>query len=195
MIEARIDVSLRGLDLLIAAAGPRANTGIARALNRAGTPTANAEIREVKKILGLRNHPRVKTSLGDAVKRKTSKRKATSSRLEYSLSGWGYGFPLIYYQPKETPQGATVNWLGARKRVARSFYLSGKFPRRRASSISHAVWQRVGKGRWSLKRSKGPGVPAAMVQPSSKAIWQTAAAQRLPAALAKELGAILAGHA
>lgn len=195
MIDARIDVSLRGLDRLIAAAGPRANTGIARALNRAGSPTANAEIREVKKILGLRNHPRAKTSLGDAVKRKTSKRQATSARLEYSLAGWGDGFPLIYYQPKETARGATVNWLGARKLVARSFYLSGKFPRRRASSISHVVWQRVGKGRWNLKRPKGPGVPEAMVQPSAKATWQAGAAQRLPAALAKELGAILAGYA
>lgn len=195
MIEARVDISLHGIDRLIAAAGPRANTGIARALNRAGTPTANAEIREVKKILGLRNHSRAKTSLGDAVKKKTSKRKATSARLEYSLSGWGDGFPLIYYQSKETPQGATVNWLGTRKRVARSFYLSGKFPRRRPSSISHVVWQRVGNGRWNLKRPKGPGVPTAMVQPAAKRIWQAAAAQRLPAALSKELGAILAGHA
>lgn len=195
MIEARVDISLHGIDRLIAAAGPRANTGIARALNRAGTPTANAEIREVKKILGLRNHPRAKTSLGDAVKKKTSKRKATSARLEYSLSGWGDGFPLIYYRPKETPQGVTVNWLGTRKRVARSFYLSGKFPRRRPSSISHVVWQRVGAGRWNLKRPKGPGVPEAMVQPSAKATWQASAAQRLPAALAKELIRIIAGHA
>ncbi len=195
MIEARVDISLHGIDRLIAAAGPRANTGIARALNRAGVPTANAEIRQVKKLLGLRNHPRQKTSLGDAVKRRTSKRKAAAARLEYSLAGWGDGFPLIYYQPKETPKGAAVNWLGSRKLVERSFYLSGKFPRRRASSISHAVWQRVGKGRWSLKRQKGPGVPEAMTRPTAKATWQAEAARRLPAALAKELGVILAGIA
>lgn len=191
----RTDIRSERLEAMLKAAGNRAPTGLARALNRAGEPTKNAYLRECKRVLGLKDHPRAKTSVGDAVKRYTSRKKASAGSLKFSVAGWGNGFPLIYYQPKEGPAGATVNWLGARKLIPRTFYLSGKFPRRRASAISHAVWQRDGAGRWNLSRPKGPGLPEAMAARPSVRVWESQASARLPAALAKELAAILGGHA
>lgn len=180
---------------LIAAAGPRANLGIARALNRTGAPTRTAYLRSVRQILGLTTHRYAKTSVVDVIKRRTSTRRASSGRLEFSLAGFGEGFNAIYYQPREAPAGASINWLGGRRVIARSFYLSGKFPRRRRSSISHSVWERVGTGRWNLERPKGPGVPEGMIQSAPRQIWLANARSRLPANLIRELTAIIAGHA
>lgn len=191
----RTDIRSEHLEAMLKAAGPRAATGIARALNRTGVPTENAYLRKAKAVLGLKDHRYARTRIGDAVKKYTSRKKASAANLKYSVAGWGNGFPLIYYQPKEGPSGATVNWLGARKMIPRSFYLSGKFPRRRVSSISHAVWQRTGRGRWALTRPKGPGLPEAMAARASVAVFESQAGSRLPAALAKELGAILKGFA
>lgn len=191
----RTEIHSQAFESLLQAAGARAPTGIARALNRAGVPTENAYVRKCKLVLGLKEHRYAKASVGDAVKRHTSRKKATASNLKYSLAGWGAGFPLIYYQPKETPAGATVNWLGQRKLIARSFYLGGKFPRRKKSAISHAVWRRTGKGRWALDRPKGPGLPDAMAARPAVAVWEGEASKRLPPALIKELTAILKGYA
>ncbi len=191
----RTDIRSEHIEALLKAAGPRAGVGIARALNRTGAPTSAAYLRSVKAILGLRNWRYGKTSVNDMLKRKTSTRKATAARLTFSLAGFGKGLNLAYYQPKETPAGATVNWLGSRRLIARSFYLGGQFPKRVRSRISHSVWQRIGSGRWALAKPVGPGVPEAMIQSAPKAVWEANAASRLPAHLARELTAIIAGHA
>lgn len=191
----RTDIRSERIEQMLKAAGPRAGVGIARALNKAGAPTGTAYLRSVKAVLGLKDWRYGKMSVTDFLKRKTSRRRATASNLTYSLAGFGKGLPLAYYQPKETPAGATVNWLGARRLIARTFYLSGRFPRRVRSSISHSVWRRVGAGKWALDRPLGPGVPEAMIQPAPKSTWETNAAARLPQHLAHELRVILQGLA
>jgi hypothetical protein len=190
----RTHVDLKGLDNLIAAAGGRADIALSRALNRAGVPVANSAKRTIRKVLGLRAHPYAKGTPAKAVTRSTSVRKASAGRLEFSLSGFGKGLPAIYYQPKEAPAGASINWLGARKAIARSFYLGGKFPRRRKSRISHVVWRRTGTGKWTLDRPLGPGVPEAMQTSSVKAGWEQQAAARLPHHLREALYAVLRGY-
>jgi hypothetical protein len=190
----RTAIEMQGVERLIAAAGPRANGPIARALNRTGTPTANRSKREIRKVLGLRNHPYAKAPLGDALRRRTSIRPATPGALTFSMAGFGQGLPAIYYRPKEAPAGASINWLGSRRMVARSFYLGGKFPRRKRSRISHAVWQRTGKGKWALTRTRGPGVPEAMQTPAVGSAWEGEAARRLPAQMKTALEALFAGY-
>lgn len=193
-VSIRTAIEMRGVDALIAAAGPRANGPISRALNRTGVPTANRSKREIRKVLGLRNHPYAKASLGLALKKRTSVRNSTPSTLKFSMAGFGQGLPAIYYQPKEAPAGASINWLGTRKQVARSFYLGGKFPRRRKSKISHVVWQRTGRGKWALDRLRGPGVPEAMQTSAVGSAWESEAARRLPAQMKIALEALFAGY-
>jgi hypothetical protein len=190
----RTDVRLRGIDNMLAAAGPRGNVAWARALNRTGGPVSTATKRSIRKVLGLRQHPNAKQRLGDVLKRSTSQRKATAANLEYSLAGFGKGLPLIFYQPKEAPAGASVNWLGTRKTIKRSFYLSGKFPRRKRSNISDRVSERVGKGRWKLARPLGASVPDAMNTPAIRSAWESQAAARLPHNLRSALEAVLRGY-
>jgi hypothetical protein len=194
-IDVRTEIRSQDLEQKLAAAGKKAPVAIARALNRAGTPTQNAYTRQVKKTLGLKAWRYGKKSLTSAIMRKTSTRRANASRLTYSFAGWGQGFNLAYYDPKETPAGATANWLGQRKMVAKSFYLGGRFPKRKKSKLSHAVFRRTGKGRWTLDRPKGPGLPEAMVHPVPAAVWQQDSRRRLTPALMHELQVILAGIA
>ncbi len=191
----RADIRSEALEAMLKAAGARAPVAIARALNRTGAPTSSAYMKKATAILGLKRGPYAKKGVKDAIRRKTSIKKANPSSLRYSHAGWGDGFPLIYYQPKEAREGATVNWLGQRKLIARSFYLGGQFPKRKRSKISHAVWRRQGAGRWNLDRPKGPGMPQAMAHPDAARVWESEAAKRLPARIAHELSAIFAGYA
>lgn len=193
-VSIRTQVSLRGVEALLAAAGPRGQVALARGLNRTGMPTETAYLRSVRAVLGLRSHPYARAPVGQAVKRRTSRRKATAGRLTYSLAGFGKGLPAIYYQPKEGAAGATINWLGGRRLIERSFYLGGKFPRRRKSRISHTVWRRTGKGKWALDRPRGPGVPEAMQQAQTARVWETQAAARLPGHLRSALEAVIRGY-
>lgn len=192
-LSVKTEIDDRAVQAMLKAAGTRAPVALARAVNRAGVPTENAYLRTVRKVLGLRSHPYAKP-LGNAVKRRTSRRRATASTLTYSLAGFGKGLPAIYYQPKEAPVGASINWLGARKTIKRSFYLSAKFPRRRKSKISHTVWERTGTGRWALDRPRGPGIPDGMAAGQSRAVWESQASARLTPALVSALQAILRGY-
>lgn len=193
-VDLRTEIRSQDLERMLVAAGSRAPVGLARALNRAGVPTENAYLRVVKTTLGLRSHPYAKAPVGNVIKRRTSRKKATAARLVYSLAGFGQGLPAIYYQPKEAPTGASINWLGTRKQIERSFYLSAKFPRRKRSVISHAVWRRTGEGKWTLDRPRGPGIPAAMAASAPRRTWESQASARLGPALASALGAILRGY-
>jgi hypothetical protein len=191
-----VDVNTRGIENLLAAAGERAPVAIARALNRAGAPARTAYLRQVRTILGLRNWRYGGKPVIDLLKGRTSARTANPGRLEYSLVGFGQGLPAKYYDPKEAPAGANINWLGKRQTIARSFYLGGRFPRRKTSALTpKGVMVRKGKGRWNLGGAKGPGVPEAMVTPGAQAIWLAQARARLPKEMAHQLYAILAGHA
>lgn len=187
-------VNLNGLDNMLKAAGDKAPWALARGINRATLPVANAAKREIRKILGLRKHPYAKGTVRQALNRNTSVRPATRASLKFSMAGFGSGLPAIYYAPKESPLGASINWLGQRKLIKRSFYLSGKFPRRRRSSISHVVWERTGKGRWDLTRPRGPGVPDVMLQKTLMAKWRRDAEARVPHHLRSALESLLAGH-
>lgn len=193
-LSVRTDIDLHGLDNLLKAAGERAPVAISRALNRAGTPVANAMKRQVRKVLGLRGHPYAKRPPGKVLDRRTSVKDSTPGTLRFSLAGFGNGLPAIYYQPKEAPAGASINWLGQRKTLPRSFYLGGKFPRRKRSKISHAVWRRTGAGKWALDRPDGPSVPEAMRTPAAMAVWENQARDRLPHHLRSALESLLAGH-
>lgn len=193
-LTVRTEVDLHSLDNMLKAAGERAPVAISRALNRAGVPVANAMKRQIRKVLGLRGHPYAKKPPGHFLRRRTSVKKSTPATLVFSLAGFGAGLPAIYYQPKEAPPGASINWLGARKTLPRSFYLGGKFPRRKRSKISHAVWRRIGAGKWGLDRPDGPGIPDAMRTPSAIAVWEGQAAARLPHHLRSALESLLAGH-
>lgn len=197
-ITLTVDASAIGsMANMLAAVGNRAPVALARALNRVGQPARTAYLRHVRKTLGLKSwRYGGAMSAADVLKRRTSVRRANPANLEYSLVGFGEGFNLKYYSPRETPRGAEVNWLGARKVVPRSFYLGGKFPRRKVSRLtSKGVFVRKGKGRWNIESGKGPGVPEAMGLGSSQSVWIAQAAARLPREISHQLYAILAGFA
>jgi hypothetical protein len=145
-------------------------------------------------VLGVKQHAYAKYPMEGMLKKRMALRPASASNLEYTLSGFGKGLPLIYYQPKEGGSGASVNWLGARKTIDRSFYLSGKFPRRKRSGISGWVSQRKKPGRWALYRPQGPGVPDAMRTGAVSRTWEAEAAARLPAAMRDALISIMRGR-
>ncbi len=191
-------VEMQGLDNLIKAAGPSANVGLARGLNRTGKPVQTRYLREVRKILGIRKHPLANHSAVTLLKRNTSTVQAKPWNLKFSLAGWGKGLNLIYYQPKETPEGLSVMWLGARKIVPRSFMHGGRFPKRKGglAKLTGRAFLRTGSGKRAITSNvKGPGVAEGMVAPSSIATWEAEAQARLPANMARELLAILTGNA
>jgi hypothetical protein len=191
-----VDVDTKGIENMLAAAGARAPVAIARALNRAGTPAKNAYLRQLRNTLGLKNWRYGGRPVIDLLKGRTSARKANPGRLEYSLVGFGQGLPAKYYDPKEAPGGANVNWLGSRQTIARSFYLGGRFPKRKVSKLTpKGVMVRKGPGRWNLGGAKGPGVPEAMNTSAAQAVWLAHARARLPKEMSHQLYAILAGHA
>lgn len=193
-LSVRTAIDLNGFDRMLETLAERAPSRIARALNRTGGPTQTAYLRQVKKTLGLRSHPYAKAPVGNVIRRRTSTKKASAGRLVFSLAGFGAGLPAIFYQPKEAPAGASINWLGTRRTIARSFYLGGKFPRRKRSKISHAVWRRTGAGKWALDRPTGPGVPDAMAQAAPRAVWEGQAGSRLPAELQRAVADMLRGY-
>jgi hypothetical protein len=205
--------TLTGLDNLVKAAGPSANIGIARALNRTGTVVKNGYLREVRKVLGIRGHPAVTTAararatkskkkfknpMLQAMNRRTSVRRANTERLEYSLAGFGEGLDLLFYQARETPSGMNVFWLGSRKTIPRTFYQGGLFPLRRGGfgQSKGISLERKGAGRWNHEFSpRGPGIPEGMVAKGPAAHWENQARARLGPRIAHELTAILLGHA
>ena len=193
-----LSTTMTGLDNLVKAAGPAANVGIARALNRTGSSVRSSYLREVRKVLGIRKHRYAKSGAVAAMNRRTSTRRANAGRLEYSLAGFGKGLDLLYYRAKETPAGLSVVWLGARKVIPKTFYLGGRFPKRQGGfgpnqGISA---ERVRRGPKGLRYSpKGPGIPEGMVAPGPAAHWENAARARLAPRIAHELRAILMGYA
>lgn len=190
----RTAIDLNGFDRkLLLVAEKVAPARIARALNRTGSPTQTAYLRQVRQTLGLKPNRFAKGNVTNAIKRYTSTRRATGGRLVYSVAGFGPGLPAIWYQPKEAPRGASINWLGARKTIDRSFYLGGRFPRRKRSRISHAVWQRTGSGKWALDRPRGPGVPDGMAHDRPRAVWEAQADRRLGLELQRAVGDMLRG--
>jgi hypothetical protein len=207
------NTTITGLDNLVKAAGPSANIGIARALNRTGTVVKNGYLREVRKVLGIRGHPAVTTAararatksekkfknpMLQAMNRRTSVRRANTERLEYSLAGFGEGLDLLFYQARETPSGLNVFWLGSRKVVPKTFYLGGRFPSRRGGFGPKRGMsaERIGTGPKALRFSpKGPGIPEGMVAKGPAAHWENQARARLGPRIAHELTAILQGHA
>ncbi len=198
MITITTDVEMTSLDNLIKAAGPAANVGIARALNRVGRPVQTAYLREVRKILGIRKHPLAKGNVTQMTKRATSTRTANPGRLEYSLAGFGRGLNLIWYQPKETPQGLNVHWLGERKVVARTFMFGGRFPKRHGglARLSGKAQIRTGAGRNAYSPAAyGPGFAEGMMQPDAMNVWTTRARARLAPEMGQQLMAILMGYA
>lgn len=187
-------IELNGLERrLLNVAEKVAPARIARALNRTGAPTQTAYLRQVRQTLGLRPHRFAKAPVGSIVRRYTSPKRATGSRLVYSLAGFGKGLPAIYFAPKEAPSGGSINWLGTRKAIPRSFFLGGRFPRRKRSRISHVVWQRTGKGKWTLDRVSGPGLPEAMAENRPRSVWEGQAGRRLPVELRRVLQDLLRG--
>lgn len=198
MLVLGIKTNLTGLDNLVKAAGPAANIGIARALNRTGNTVRSGYLREVRKVLGIKKHRFARSGAIAAMNKRTSARRANAGRLEYSLVGFGKGLDLLYYQAKETPAGLDVFWLGARKIVPNSFYLGGRFPNRRGGfgpKIGMSA-ERMGQGRSALRfRPKGPGIPEGMVAPPAADYWEREARARLAPRIAHELTAILLGHA
>lgn len=190
----RTAIDLNGFDRKLLAVEKVAPARIARALNRTGSPTQTAYLRQVRKTLGLKPHRFAKSSVGTAVKRYTSTKRASGGRLVFSLAGFGRGLPAIYFDPKEAPSGASINWLGKRQQIDRSFNLGGRFPRRKRSKISHVVWRRIGTGKWSLDRPRGPGVPDAMAESQPRAVWEGQAGRRLPVELQRVIGDLLRGY-
>jgi hypothetical protein len=198
MITVTTDVEMTSLDNLIKAAGPAANVGIARALNRVGAPVQTAYLREVRKILGIRKHPLAKGNVTQMTKRGTSTRKASPANLEYSLVGIGNGLNLIWYQPKETPAGLNVHWLGARKVVPRTFLYGGRFPKRHGGLAKEkgVAFLRTGGARSDITaKARGPGFAQGMVQPDAMSVWTSRAKARLAPEMAQQLMAILMGYA
>jgi hypothetical protein len=133
-----------------------------------------------------------------------SRRRATPANLEYSLAGFGKGLNLIFYQPKETPQGLSVMWLGSRRIEKKAFLHGGTFRKGRwggfAKNLGIAMRNdRGGKysalGHSGLSAPRGPGIAEAMVAKGPAAHWENQARARLGPRIAHELTAILLGHA
>lgn len=190
-----IDVRSEQTEELFRIAGNRAPVAIARAMNRVGVPVANKYRRASIKKLGARPHPFAKVNLRDWTSRATRMKKANPGTLTFSFTQWGKPLPAIFFSPIEKPAGTSIRYLGQRKLIPRAFYLGGQFPGRKRSGISHAVWQRLGPGRWTLGRPKGPSLAEAAIQPDVLAVWQGEASRRLPVEVGRQVVAILGGFA
>lgn len=197
-VEIRAHADTAQAEALLLAAGVRAPIALARALNRAGQPARNAYMRQVRGILGLRSwryDKKGSESLRYILKRQTSTLRAKPHNLTYSHVGFGAGLNLKYYSPRETPAGVSANWLGRRRVLAGTFYLGGRFPRRKISKLTpKGVYQRFG-ARHKIAIVKGPGLPEAMATGAASAFWMAEANRRLPRELAHQLRALLAGLA
>ena len=208
MLVLSTNTTIRGIDNLVKAAGPAANVGISRALNRTGEQTVNKYLREVRKALGIRKHPLAQVSVLKLIKRRISKRRAVSAKLEYSLAGFGRGLNLIYYKPKETRKGLSVFWLGSRVIVPKAFMHGASFRTGRRGGFANNLGIAMAARGWGGKSHKphrqkwggrtqllgaprGPGLAEAMAESGPKSIWNAEAARRLAPDLARELRLIL----
>lgn len=190
-VQVRLEGNLGQYYLHIPKSVPK---GIARGLNKAGEPTSNKFMREVKKSLGIGRAAGMK-SWKDPTATGQRKKQATPALLRYELTASGRKIPLKYFKARETRKGVSATPYNQRQIFAGTFMKGGRFPARKDLKYGDTVWKRAGKARTPLEKQYGPSIPEGFGQPTPTRTWENEGGNRVMKAVIKELNAILQGWA
>lgn len=184
----------RGLQRFLVSIPREIPKGIARGLNRAGTPTSNKFLRDAKRVLGI-GRGRGMRSWKDPAKTNTTRSRASAGRLRFLLVGFGKQLPLKYFKASETRAGVSATPMNQRRIFPGTFMKGGRFPNRKDLNRGDTVFKRAGRARKPIVKQFGPAFPEAFAQPSPAGIWEKEGGERSMRAIVKELQAIMNGHA
>lgn len=185
-----LTVNVSGLDRihnLLAAAGERAPTAIARALNHTGAKAKTQVIRAVTKQTGLKR---------GVIVRAIKPTLASAGALAYALKSQGGDIRVRFFSPKESRPGVVAKPRGKSTLYPSTFMKGGCFPNRKAITrglTGGGVYQRTGRGRFPVREARsGVFIPEEMVEGESRAAFLAVAERDLVNRLAHELARILA---
>lgn len=175
-IEASI-APLLALEKRLQDFGNQAPHAIRRAVNHTGDRALTQVTRVLAKQTGVKY---------SAVKKALYTKRATYSRSSYTIGAKGGYIPLKEFDARQTQGGVSAQVWGKRRVYPHSFIVP---------SMGGNVFVRVGKHRRPIRVMWGPALPAELVKDQTSQTFLSTVAAALPARLAHELDALLAGHA
>lgn len=164
----------------------RARQVMARALNRAGNPSATKVRRAIAKHTSI---PYKMVEKGVVVRKAWSGTEAGPGKLSFTLHSTGYRLALRHFRPVEFRYGVRAKVWGKFQRFEGAFMRGGAWPNRKPfekKGMDQNVWVRTDKARLPIRRMYGPSIPGAMLDAAIVKVWRTATA-RLGDDIAHEL--------
>jgi hypothetical protein len=163
----------------------KARNGYRRAVNEAGRDTKTPTGRALAKQTGL------KVGVTRKALRDT---KASSSNLEYKLTGRGGDIALKHFGARETKRGVSAAPFGQRTVFGGTFIKGGRFPNRVDIGKGGQVFQRTGGARFPIEKVKsGVIIPNEMVKGATAQTFTDIGRSKLEDKVAKHIRLITKG--
>jgi hypothetical protein len=178
--ELKVTIDTRGFQKMaaqFAQAGRNIKPALRRAINHTGDKARTQIARVLVKQTGLK-YGKVRQALRTV--------PAGTALLVYRIIAKGGYTSLKEFGARQVKRGVSAAPWGKRHLFPHAFI---------APSLGGHVFIRKGKGRFPIHKLWGPAIPAEMVKAESRAAFERTVATELPARLALEINAILAGRA
>jgi hypothetical protein len=175
-VEANLN-SLLSVENVLRQLGNQAPHAIRRAVNHTG----DKALTQVTRMLARQTGVKYRT-----VKQALSVQRANYDRASYTIRSRGGYISLKEFDPRQTRKGVSAMVWGKRRVFPHSFI---------APSLGGHVFLRMGKSRNPIRKMWGPALPAELVKAETAAIFLATVEAELPARVAHEVAAVLAGHA
>lgn len=175
-VEANIN-ALLSVENVLRQVGNQAPHAIRRAVNHTGDKALTLITRTLAKQTGVKYR---------VVKRSLSVQRANHDRGTYTIGVRGGYISLKEFDARQTRKGVSAMVWGKRRVFPHSFIVPSR---------GGHVFLRVGKSRNPIRKMWGPALPAEIVKAETASIFLATVAAELPARVAHEVGALLAGHA
>jgi hypothetical protein len=178
--ELKVSVDTKGFERLVSVmdlAGRNIKPALRRAINHTGDKARTQIGRALVKQTGIK-YGKVRQALRTV--------PASTASLVYRIIAKGGYSSLKEFGARQVKRGVSAAPWGKRHLFPHAFI---------SPALGGHVFIRKGKGRGPIHKLFGPAIPAEMVKEQSKAAFETTVATELPARLAVEIDAILAGRA
>jgi Prophage minor tail protein Z (GPZ) len=175
-VEATL-ASLVNLENVLRQVGNQAPHAIRRAVNHTGDKALTQVSRTLAKQTGVKYR---------VVKRALTVQRANYDRASYKIGAKGGYISLKEFDARQTRKGVSAMVWGKRRVFPHSFI---------SQKLGGHVFVRMGKGRNPIRKMWGPALPAELVKAETAAIFLSTVEANLPARVAHEVAALLAGHA
>jgi hypothetical protein len=175
-VEAGIS-SLVNLEGLLRQVGNQAPHAIRRAVNHTGDKAVTQVARTLARQTGVKY---------GAAKKALFVQRANYDRGVYRISAKGGYLSLKEFGARQTKAGVSAMVWGKRRVFPHSFV---------SQKLGGHVFVRMGKDRNPIRKMWGPALPAELVKDETAAMFLSTVEAELPARVAHEVAALLAGHA